>query len=189
MMARYRARGEEILLVLPDEGSAGLVTFQANPRSAKKSRVELPLGPYESFGVRVALVRSPDYDEKKSVAITGSESVYKVVKSMSALPQESMFVLLLSARNQLVGITEAVRGSWTKAVMEPSDVFRAAIVASAPAIIIVHNHPSGNPGESVEDVTLTKTMKRAGDLLGIQLLDSVIVGASGYVSLADKGLL
>jgi DNA repair protein RadC len=149
----------------------------------------LPPGPYEDLFVRVALIRSPDYGSQKPVRISSSRDVYRLVKSMANLPQESMFVLLLDSRNKLVGITEAIRGSWNKAIMEPSDVFRAAIVANAPAIIMVHNHPSGDVGASPEDIAMARSLIKAGDVLGIKILDSVIVGESAWDSLADKGLI
>jgi len=187
-MARYRAPGETLMLVLPDDDMAGIVELEPNPRR-KKPYVVLPPGPYDDLFVRVALVRSPDYGTRDPVRVTCSLDVYNIVSSMEALPQESMFVVLLNTRNEVVGFTEAVRGSWGKAMMEPSDIFRAAIVANAPGVIVVHNHPSGTPEPSTEDEVIVNGLKKAGAVLGIKLLDSIIIGKGEFVSMADLGLM
>ena len=188
VMERYKEVGERILLITPETDEAAIVELEPNPRRARASKVQLPLGPYEDLSVRVALVRHPEYGKEKDVRVTSSNDVYRLVRSMGNLPQESLFVLLLSARNKVVGITEAVRGSWTKAMIEPTDMFRAAIVANAPAIIMVHNHPSGNPEPSAEDIAMLRAVEKAGNILGVKVLDSIIIGEDGYTSLADRGL-
>lgn len=187
---QYEESGERILLVNPDTGEETVVELEpaSNPRQSRPSIVQMPVGPYKDLFVRVALVRHPEYGKHKDVKITKSSDVYKLVKTMENLPQESMFVLLLNAQNRVVGITEAARGSWTKAFLEPTDLFRAAIVANAPAIIIVHNHPSGDAKESPEDIGFFQKAKTAGLTIGIKVLDSIIVGDGSYTSLADKGL-
>jgi DNA repair protein RadC len=188
-MARYEEVGERILLVMPETDEAAFVEIESNPRRAKPTTVQMPLGPYEDLSVRVALVRHPEYGKHKAVRISSSKDVYKLVKSMEVLPQESLYVLLLNARNKVIGITEVARGTSTRTIIDPSDVFRAAIVANAPSIVIVHNHPSGEVEPSAEDIALVRSIKKAGDMLGIKILDSVIIGDGEYVSMADRGLM
>jgi DNA repair protein RadC len=193
-MGRYEPVGETILLMNPKTGDLLVLVdeeeIELNPARRKKTlKVELPLGKYEDLRVRTALVRSHLHGRYESVQVTSSADVYKVLKDAAQLPQESIFVILLDARNKITGVHEVAIGTWTHAVTAAGPIFQAAIVANAPAIILVHNHPSGNLTESVQDVSLANNVKRAGDILGIKLLDSIIIADEGWLSLADKGLM
>lgn len=101
------------------------------------------------------------------------------------LAQEAFFVLALDARNSIVGDVEIARGSLTGVEVHPREVFRPLIRQAAAAAVVAHNHPSGDPSPSDCDLALTRRLRRAGDLLGIPLLDHVILGADGFTSLAE----
>jgi DNA repair protein RadC len=81
----------------------------------------------------------------------------------------------------------AARGSLTGVEVHPRDVFRVLIKAGAAAVIFCHNHPSGDPSPSMQDIELTTRLREVGDMCGITVLDHVVVGASGYASLAERG--
>jgi DNA repair protein RadC len=103
--------------------------------------------------------------------------------------RERFIALLLDSKNRLlreVGISE---GSLTASIVHPREVFGPAVRESAAAILFVHNHPSGDPTPSREDLEITQRLKEAGDLMGVRVLDHIIIGNEGYVSLADRGLL
>jgi DNA repair protein RadC len=102
---------------------------------------------------------------------------------------ESFGVLLLDARNRLLGDDVLSRGGWSASVVRPREVFRRALLAGAPALILYHNHPSGDPAPSREDIQITRQLVEAGQLLGIKVLDHLIVGVEGYASLRERGLL
>lgn len=108
---------------------------------------------------------------------------------MSSFDQEHLRVLLLNTRNQVVGVQEIYVGNVNTAVVREAEVLRPAVRDNAPSIILVHNHPSGDPTPSAEDVLITRNLVAAGKLLGIELLDHVVIGSGNrYVSLNEKGL-
>jgi DNA repair protein RadC len=107
---------------------------------------------------------------------------------MSLLDQEHLRVLLLNTRNQVLAITEVYKGNVSSSLVRTSEVFREAIRQNAPSIIVVHNHPSGDPSPSPDDVSLTKTLRQAGDLLQIELLDHIVIGDKRFASLKQLGL-
>lgn len=122
--------------------------------------------------------------------MTDPETVYGYVKpEMSVLPEERFYVLLLDNRNQLIGRREVSRGTADASMAAPRDVFRQAIREGAVSVILVHNHPSGDPSPSADDRAVTRRLVEAGVLLGIKVLDHVVVGAAGFVSFARSGLM
>lgn len=104
------------------------------------------------------------------------------------LVQEQLRVVMLDSKNQVLGVTLVYQGGRNAAVIRLADCFREAVRTSAEAIILVHNHPSGDPTPSEADVQMTQHAAQAGDLLGIAVLDHVIVGRQGFVSLRQRGL-
>jgi len=108
---------------------------------------------------------------------------------MEALPQEQLRVVLLDTRNRVLDVVMVYQGSVNTAVARMAELFRDAIVANAPNVILVHNHPSGDPSASPEDVKLTKDAAQAAQLLSIDLLDHVIIGQGRFVSLKEQGML
>ncbi|MDP9098956.1 MAG: DNA repair protein RadC [Verrucomicrobiota bacterium] len=113
---------------------------------------------------------------------------------MRALHKESLRVVLLDTRYHLIRIEEVSRGSVNESIAHPRDVFRPAMLASAYAVIVVHNHPSGDPSPSQSDHSLTRRLVEAAELLQIKLLDHVIIGAPAegrqpYFSFKEAGVL
>ena len=108
---------------------------------------------------------------------------------MAALEQEHLRVLLLNTKNQVLRTEEVYVGNVNSSIVRPAEVFRPAVRDNAPSIIIVHNHPSGDPTPSPEDVNITRELVAAGKLLSIELLDHLVIGSGGrYVSLNEKKL-
>ncbi|HMJ14165.1 MAG TPA: JAB domain-containing protein [Polyangiaceae bacterium] len=124
-----------------------------------------------------------------SRTVASSEDVYRLVPELLHRAHESLVVLLLDIRRQVIGKHEVARGNTATCPVEGSAVFRAAVVANASAIILVHNHPSGVSEPSAEDLELTKRLQEGGKLLGVAVLDHVIVTPDGYYSMLDGGLL
>ncbi len=108
---------------------------------------------------------------------------------LGRLRQEVFYVLLLDSRHRLQRSLEVSRGSLNQSLVHPREVFAPAIRESAAAIVVVHNHPSGDPTPSREDHDVTRRLAEAGDLLGVPLLDHVVVSAGGFQSFADRGWL
>ena len=108
---------------------------------------------------------------------------------MGALAQEQLRVLLLNTRNHVLGQRVIYQGNVNSSVIRPAEVFRPAVIESAPSIIISHNHPSKDPTPSPEDVSITRELVQAGKLLGIDLLDHVVIGGGRWVSLKERKLM
>ncbi|MDQ2919531.1 MAG: DNA repair protein RadC [Verrucomicrobiota bacterium] len=123
------------------------------------------------------------------------ELVYNLLGAeMRALQKESLRILLLDTRYHLLRIEEVSRGSMSESIAHPREVFRPAIISSAYAVIVAHNHPSGDPSPSQADHGLTRRLAEAAELLQIKLLDHVIIGAPAegrlpYFSFKEAGVL
>ena len=103
--------------------------------------------------------------------------------------KEHVVALLLDARHRLIRLSPIAVGSLSASLVHPRELFKEAIAASAAAVIVAHNHPSGDPEPSAHDLELTARLAEAGALLGIEVLDHLILGAEGVVSLAARGLI
>ncbi len=108
---------------------------------------------------------------------------------MQGLAQEQLRVLLLNTRNGVMAQRIVYQGNVNSSIVRPAEVFRAAIIDSAPSIIISHNHPSQDPTPSPEDVKITRDLVQGGKLLGIDVLDHIVIGGSRYVSLKEQKLM
>lgn len=108
---------------------------------------------------------------------------------MRDLPHEEFHVLLLNTQNEVLRDLQITRGTLDASLVHPREVFRPAITEAAASIILVHNHPSGDPAPSAEDRSITTQLRDAGRIIGIDVLDHVIIGESRFVSLAEAGLL
>ncbi len=102
--------------------------------------------------------------------------------------KEHFLALLLDTRNRLIKVSEISVGSLETSVVHPREVFKEAISASAASVIFVHNHPSGDPEASEDDIKLTKRLAEAGEIVGIDVLDHIIIGDKKYLSLKREGL-
>jgi DNA repair protein RadC len=107
---------------------------------------------------------------------------------MGALEQEHLRVLLLDTRNRLVRSVEVYQGSLNASLVRVGEVLRDAVRENAAAVIVAHNHPSGDPTPSPEDIALTRAIVDAGNLLDIEVLDHLVIGKGRFVSLKSRGL-
>lgn len=113
-----------------------------------------------------------------------------LMPEMRYLQQEHFTALFLSTKNTLIGQPETLSiGSLNAAIVTPHMVFRAAVKRSAASVICMHNHPSGNPQASPEDIQLTKRLMEAGNIMGVSVLDHIIIGDGTFTSLKESGLM
>jgi DNA repair protein RadC len=119
---------------------------------------------------------------------TPAEAAELLQAEMGLLEQEHLRVVLLSMKNHVLGVHEVYKGSVNASLVRVSEVFREAVRRNCPAIIVVHNHPSGDPAPSAEDIHITHQMVQAGRILDIELLDHIIIGRQRWVSLRERGL-
>ena len=121
--------------------------------------------------------------------ITSPEQVAALVMSdMAKLEQEELWVIQLNARNIPILIDHVCKGSTNTALIRMGELFKEAVRQNAVSIIAIHNHPSGDPSPSPEDIALTRDLEKAGRLLDIPLLDHLVIGKGSFVSLKEKGL-
>ncbi len=111
-----------------------------------------------------------------------------VMEEMRFLDREQFRIVLLDAKNHVLGVRTVSVGSLSSSIVHPREIFKEAIARSSAAIILVHNHPSGDPTPSQEDVEVTRRLVEAGRLLGIEVLDHVVVGDNRYISFKEKGI-
>jgi len=122
--------------------------------------------------------------------VKGPEDAVKEVRArLKGKKKEHFLTVMLDTRNHVLGISEVSMGSLDASIVEPREVFQPAISASARSVLLVHNHPSGDPQPSEEDINLTRRLVKAGDLLGIEVLDHIVVSDSSHLSLKAKGLM
>ncbi len=134
--------------------------------------------------------RLEDYhdSEKREVVKTPEDVVAQVRSRLKSKKKEYFLALLLDTRSQLIRIAEISVGSLDSSIVHPREVFKEAISASAASVIFAHNHPSGDPEASEDDISLTKRLAEAGEIMGIDVLDHVIIGDRKYLSLKREGM-
>ncbi len=134
--------------------------------------------------------RLEDYSEAVDrPPVKSPDDVASLVRNrLRGKKKEYFLTLLLDTRNQLIKVAEISVGSLDSSIVHPREVFKEAISASAASVILVHNHPSGDPEASEDDIKLTKRLAEAGEIVGIDVLDHIIIGDKNYLSLKGKGL-
>ncbi len=151
------------------------------------------LGPARSITLAAAFELSKRIDAepiKEKIVIRTPEDIAKYYISRLKGERKEIFrVLLLNSGNQIMREVIVSEGSLNSTIVHPREVFRIAITESAASIVLLHNHPSGSIEPSKEDIALTKQLVKAGELIGIAVIDHLIIGTESYTSFAQKGLL
>ena len=152
-------------------------------------------GPVSGSARRVALVRAALELGRRAATtplapgalMLDASAVYGHFRGrLPQLDREQFHVVLLDGRNRVQGEVRVSEGSLTAALVHPREVFAPAVRAAAAALVLVHNHPSGDPTPSAEDVVLTERLRQAGDIVGIRVLDHVVIGQGRFVSMAEE---
>ena len=130
----------------------------------------------------------PIYAEQLKDPFRNSDQVYLAFSRLNESAVEIFIALHLDGKNRIQELHTVSIGSMTTSIVHPREVFRAAILGGAVGIIAVHNHPSGDPAPSAEDLAITKRLVEVGKLVGIGVLDHVIVGDGAYFSFKDEGM-
>lgn len=127
-------------------------------------------------------------DEKFTIRSPKDAADY-LMADMTSLKQEHFVVLFLNIKNQIMHKQTIFVGSLNASIVHPREIFREAVRRSSASIICAHNHPSGNPAPSPEDIDVTKRLAEAGSIVGVELLDHVIIGDHQFTSLKEKGVM
>ena len=137
---------------------------------------------------RLEVGRPPEVAKSKPI-LTPADVVKLLVKEMEPMEQEQFRVILLTTKNTVIDTVLLYQGNIHTIHIRAAEVFREAVRRNAYSIIVVHNHPSGDPSPSKDDRAITRQLEQAADLLGITLLDHIVIGKGRYVSLREKGMM
>ncbi len=151
------------------------------------------IGPAKAAQVKAALElgkRSISADPVTRPVINSPSDVADLVmEEMRSLDREHFRIMHLSTRNNVLGISAVSVGSLNSSIVHPRECFKEAIRRNANSVILLHNHPSGDPTPSREDLDITRRLTEGGKILGIEILDHVIIGEKRYVSLKEQGII
>ena len=142
------------------------------------------------YSLRLVKESSIPYNLEKSIAnpATAAEIINQVF-DMENQPNEVFAILCLNTKNKVAGAHIISQGSLSSSIVHPREVFKAAIANNAASIILAHNHPSGDPEPSRDDIETTHRLVNAGNILGINVLDHIIIGDGRYISLKEQGMM
>lgn len=150
--------------------------------------------PRKLYQYNITMVRDGnvhlDYKRGKPVCVRSpAEAVSVLAAYLKQWDREVFVVMALDTRNKPIGINRASIGSLNASIVHPREAFKFAILANASSIMLAHNHPSGDPGPSQEDIDLTRRLVDAGRVLGIDVLDHIIIGGDKHASLKALNLM
>lgn len=152
------------------------------------------IGPAKAAQIKAAFELSKrlenSFDEGQKTTVKSPEDAIKSVKNqLKGKKKEHFLILSLDTRNHLINTHTISIGSLDSSIVHPREVFKEAISSTAASVIFVHNHPSGDPTPSEDDVKLTKRLVEAGEILGIEVLDHIIVCDRDYLSMKGRNLI
>jgi DNA repair protein RadC len=133
--------------------------------------------------IRLALIREPGV---KALALRGAEDLDQFIEPLKHYSEEHFVSFHLNAKLEVIGYQIVSRGTLSASLVHPREVFKAALLANSYALIVAHNHPAGSLNPSKEDIETTKTLIKAGELLGVQVIDHVIVSHNGSQSIRES---
>lgn len=136
---------------------------------------------------RISLVREKTVDYYGQRVVRPADAFQLIRNQLVDADRERFGVILLNTKNAPVAINEVSVGDLSSAVVHPREVFKPAVLAGAASVILYHNHPSGDPTPSRQDVAITERVAEAGEIIGIEVLDHIIVGDDRFVSLRESG--
>lgn len=174
-----------------------LAHFGSLPKLASASYHEISglkgIGPAKAADILAAFELakrlSNSHSALKEVVTNPKDAADLVFHELRLLDKEHFLILMLNTKHRVIAKKVISIGHLNASLVHPREMFKEAIKHSSAAVILVHNHPSGDPSPSEDDIRITRRLVEGGQLLGIQVLDHVIVGEQGYVSLKEKGLI
>ena len=179
---------EEILAHIKEQGLTAMVHISA----AELAKID-GVGQVKAATLQAAIElgrRLSVQSAAKIQVVHGPEDVARYAMPRFRFEQREHFaVMLLNTKNLIIGMPEVSVGSLSASVVHPREVFRAAIDFAAASMILLHNHPSGDPTPSREDIAVTERLVKAGKVMDIPVLDHVVLGCERFTSLKEKGLI
>ncbi len=197
----------ELLAILLRTGNAGKTAIELASQILKEQGSLKKLGSitmeelsnFKGIGTAKAAQIIAAIELGKRIATTGEQARSKLscpedvavllLEEMRHLDREQFRSLSLTTKNHLIAVDTISIGSLNSSIVHPREVFKKAIIRSAAGVIFVHNHPSGDPEPSKEDISITNRLLQAGETIGINVLDHIIIGDNCFISFKEKGLI
>lgn len=126
---------------------------------------------------------------KTGTRYTSPQEVYETFRFLMQETKEVFLTIHLDGKNRIIAVDMVSIGSLNQSIVHPREVFKSACLSNAAAVILIHQHPTGDPTPSREDISITNRLKEAGELMGIKVLDHIIVGDGSYHSFVERGVL
>lgn len=120
---------------------------------------------------------------------TAPQQVYDAFSFLMQETKEMFIALHLDGKNRIVCVDLVSVGSLNQSIVHPREVFKTALLSNAAAVLLIHQHPTGDPSPSSEDISITRRLKEAGEILGLKVLDHIIIGDGEYLSFVERGLI
>ncbi|MEW5983724.1 MAG: JAB domain-containing protein [Acidobacteriota bacterium] len=143
-------------------------------------------GAYRGYEIELRVHRR---NHRDAVKLATPAEIFRFMRELGQCSAERMYELLLDTKQQLQGVYLVGKGGVDKCTADPREVYKAALVTTSPAFVMVHNHPSGIVEPSVDDMALTSRLYAGADLLGLSFLDSIIIGDGRYHSFHESGMM
>lgn len=194
VILRTGTRGENIIslstrIISEFNGLDGLLDAGINEITSIKGIKNIKASQILAVGELVKRINVLSLIKIEKVISSPTDIASLIMKEMSFLKQEVLKLIMLDTKNNIIGIKDVFKGSLNTSIVHPREIFKEAIKKSSSSIIICHNHPSGDPTPSKEDINITIRLKECSKIIGIDLLDHLIVGKNQYVSLKEKGII
>lgn len=127
---------------------------------------------------------------RKMIKVSSPKDIATLlINEMSELNQEVLKAIFLNTKNIIIGSKDIFKGTLNSSIVHPREIFKEALNHGAASIIIAHNHPSGDPNPSKEDMNITIRLKECGNIMGIKVIDHIVIGYNKYISLKEKGII
>lgn len=196
VLIRTGTRSESALVlaqrILKGDGGTSGLAYVVNSTVEELSRIK-GIGKAKAVQIKAAVElgrRISAYSGRQQVIITSPLDVRDLLmEEMRFLEKEHFKAILLNTKNHVISIEDISVGSLNSSIVHPREVFKPAIRRSSASIILVHNHPSGDPTPSKEDIEVTSRLVQAGNILGISVLDHIIIGNNSILSFREQGLM
>ena len=160
----------------------GTEEVASKPRTIKLRQIKAV---YETITVKEEITNYLKTNQR----YTSPSQVYETFSFMMQETKEMFLTLHLDGKNRIICMDLVSVGSLNQSIVHPRSCFQTACLSNAAAIILVHQHPTGDPSPSSEDIAITRRLKEAGEIMGIKILDHIIVGDGEYLSFVERGLL
>ncbi len=160
----------------------GTEEVTSKPRSVKFKMIKAV---YETLTVKEEITNYL----KTGTRFTAPSQVFDTFSFLMKETKEMFITLHLDGKNRIIVMDLVSIGSLNQSIVHPREVFKTACLSNAAALILIHQHPTGDPSPSSEDIAITRRLKEAGEIMGIKILDHIIIGQDEYLSFVERGLL